>query len=316
MRTFVVINPASGGGRTGRAARAIAEAIARRSGETAVALTGKPGDATDLARRAIEGGFESIVAVGGDGTANEVVNGFFRDGRAINPEASLSLVTSGTGGDFRRTLGLEAGVERAIERLTAATPKRVDVGRVRFVDPQGRPAERLFLNIASFGLSGEVMERVNRARITKRLGSRVAFGWNSVRAILALRAPAVRLKAFDASDAGVIDEEIAVAQAAICNGRYFGGGMMIAPDALPDDGLFDVVVIAGVTRREMIARLDELYKGAHVKDPKVRVFRAARVIAAPAAGGGRPIRMEIDGEGGAILPATFEIAPKALKIRY
>jgi diacylglycerol kinase family enzyme len=185
----------------------------------------------------------------------------------------------------------------------------LDLGRATFVSDSGEPATRMFVNIASFGLSGEVVTRVNRARIAKLFGGPFAFKWHSTMAALLFRAWRVRLTVDD-----IFDEELDLSTVAICNGRYFGGGMKIAPDADPSDGLFDVVIIAETRRGDMIARMNDIYTGDHIAHPNVKVMRGQRVTAAPASGYATPIFAERDGEGGMRLPATFEIAAGALTL--
>jgi diacylglycerol kinase family enzyme len=168
MKTLAVINPRSAGGRTGRDAELIARRLAEISGPLTVALTSGPLDAARITTRALLEGFERIVAVGGDGTINEVVNGFFHEGEVINPEAELSLLNMGTGGDFRKTFEMGAGLEPSLQRIAEGMARRIDVGCLSFVSPEGQSGKRYFANIASFGLSGEVVDRVNRGEACRR----------------------------------------------------------------------------------------------------------------------------------------------------
>lgn len=307
MTVFAVVNPKSGGGRTAGMLREITAALKAALGEVVVATTTAQGDATRLVAEALAAGHRHVVAIGGDGTLNEAVNGFFREGARIAPEAAFSFAMSGSGGDFKRTFGIEGGVLEAIAGLRAATPRAIDLGRVTFQTPGGGTATRHFLNIASFGLSGEVVNRVNRARVAKWFGGPFAFKWHSTMAALGFKPWRVRLTVDDH-----FDEALEVSTVAVCNGRYFGGGMKVAPDATPDDGLFDVIVIAETKARAMIARMNDIYTGAHVNHPNVQVLRGRRITAAPV---GRDVFAERDGEGGMQLPATFEIVPGALTLR-
>ena len=306
MRTLAVINPHSGGGRTGAQRGAIEAALKTTLGDVTTVATLRAGDATRLVAEGLGAGYRRIVAIGGDGTLNEAVNGFFRDGVPIAPDAHFSFAMSGSGGDFRRTFGVEGNTLSAIAALKDAQPRQIDLGRVTFATPRGKEL-RLFINIASFGLSGEVVNRVNRARIAKWFGGPFAFKWHSTMAALTFKPWRVRLSIDDS-----FYEEIEISTVAVCNGRFFGGGMKIAPDAAPDDGLFDVVIIAETKTREMIARMNDIYSGTHIQHPNVRVLRGRRVIAAPVAG--RAAFAERDGEGGMQLPASFELLPGALNL--
>lgn len=309
MTALAIVNPRSGGGRTRRAMGEIERALCGLYPSLEIANTRKRGDATSFAREALERGYSEIVAVGGDGTINEVVNGFFGPEGERAPEAVLAFVTSGTGGDFRKSFGIGQGHEAAIARLKQARVHALDVGRLSCLSQAGKPEIRHFINIGSFGLSGVIVDAVNRARIAKFFGGRFAFGFHSARVMLGYRERKVRLR-ID----GVLDEIAGIATVAVANGQYFGGGMRVAPEARPDDGLFDIVVMGGAGNA--IGDLRLLYTGAHIGRPGVRVFRGAKLVAAPVAEtGGHAVLIEVDGESAGRLPATFEILPRALKVR-
>ena len=310
MTTFVIVNPQSRGGKTGRDADVILRAVRATLGDVAMAFSTRPGEATLLTREALERGHARIVAVGGDGTTNEVVNGFFRAGQPVNAQATLGLVSSGTGSDFRKTLGIAAGYAESIARLSVAA-RPVDVGHVCFANPAGAREDRFFLNIASFGLSADVVDRVSRARYTRLLGGPATYMTHAIAALVDLRMRRLRVTVDDHTD--LVD---AMAIGAVCNGRFFGGGMMVAPNARPDDGLFDVVLLRGSTRLGVIQRMTELYRGAHVAHPSVHVVRGRSVTVSLEASTGAPLRLEIDGEGGALGPAHFTMRPAALLVHH
>jgi YegS/Rv2252/BmrU family lipid kinase len=311
MRTFAVLNPRSGNGRTGRQHREIAAKLAQVTSPLTVATTSGPMDAAALTAQALLDGYEQIVAIGGDGTINEVVNGFFRNDGAINPEAQLALVTNGTGGDFRRTFGIEDGLDASLRRIAEGKPRRIDVGRLSFLTDDGKPGVRYFANIASFGMSGDVVRRVNRARFSKLFGGRFAFRWGAMRAALSYKNRPVRLKIDQ-----TFDEVVTISTVAICNGRFFGGGMMVAPDASPDDGLFDVVILGDAPRAETIKAMNGIYTGAHIQHPSVKVVRGRSVIATPVQATERAgVYLDVDGEAPGQLPAMFDVMHKALSFR-
>ncbi len=309
MTTVAIVNPKSGGGRTAGRLAEIAKALDAALGAVDLVQTERMGDGERLTREALKRGATRIIAIGGDGTLNEAVNGFFEDGARIAPDAAFSFAMSGSGGDFRKTFDAPGDVLDAIRALSGASPRPLDLGRVTFVGETGQTVMRHFVNIASFGLSGDVVTRVNRARIAKWFGGPFAFKWHSTMAALGFRPWRVRLTVDD-----VFDETLALSTAAIANGRFFGGGMMIAPGADPADGLFDVVVIAETATRAMISRMNDIYTGAHIAHPNVRVIRGRRVTASPAPDQTAPVYAERDGEGGMRLPATFEILPGALTL--
>jgi YegS/Rv2252/BmrU family lipid kinase len=311
MSAFVVVNPRSGNGRTAREWNTIAHALGSVYPAMSVGFTRGRGDATTLVRAAMREGHDEIIAVGGDGTINETVNGMFDANGPIDPDAVLAFVTSGTGGDFRKTFDVPPGVDAAIERLKHARIRPVDVGRVSCLSRDGAPAIRYFINIASFGLSGAVVDSVNRARIAKLFGGRFAFAFHSAKSVIGHRNPTIRLMV-DGAD----DEIATISTVAIANGVYFGGGMKVAPDARPDDGLFDVIVMGGAPRGQTLSSMQLIYTGEHVHAPHVRVLRGLKVVAAPVAETkGRAVLIETDGEPAGRLPASFEILPRAINLR-
>jgi YegS/Rv2252/BmrU family lipid kinase len=311
MRAFVVVNPRSGNGRTRREWPAIERGLRGLYAQLTIAMTRGRGDATRLVREALKEGHLEIVAVGGDGTINEAINGFFDEHGNIAPDAVFSFVTSGTGGDFRKSFGIAPGAAAAIARLKSAAVRPVDVGRVSCLTVQGAPSLRHFINIGSFGLSGAVVDSVNRARIAKLFGGGFAFAFHSALDMLTYRERSVRIRV-DSE----LDEIAKISTVAVANGQYFGGGMRVAPGAKPDDGLFDVVIMGGASKGQALADMKLIYTGEHVNKSNVRVLRGRKVTAAPVAETrGRPVLIELDGESAGRLPATFEILPRALNLR-
>ncbi|HUO91434.1 MAG TPA: diacylglycerol kinase family protein [Rhizomicrobium sp.] len=309
MTGFAVVNPRSSNGRTRRDWPRIEAALRAVYPELSIAFTRKRGDATELVREALREGHSEIIAVGGDGTINEAVNGFFDPEGSIAPDAVFAFVTSGTGGDFRKTFDHEEGALAAVARLKNASVRPIDVGRISCVSLSGESVVRYFVNIASFGLSGVIVDWVNRARIAKLFGGSFAFRFHSARALLFYRERMVRIRVD-----GDFDEIASIGTVAVANGRYFGGGMHVAPSALPDDGLFDVIIMGG--GRRAISDLKLLYTGDHIGTPGVRVLRGRKIMAAPVAEtGGHAVLIELDGESAGRLPATFEILPRALNLR-
>ncbi len=311
MSALVVVNPRSGNGRTGREWRAIERALGQIYPRMSVAFTTRRGEATRLTRNALREGYLEIVAVGGDGTINEAVNGFFDANGPISPDAAFGYVTSGTGGDFRKSFGIAAGADAGVARLKTAALKTIDVGRVSCLTRDGEPTVRYFANIASFGLSGTVVDSVNRARIAKLFGGAFAFAFHSAVDMLAYRDRTVRIIVDNS-----YDEIVSISTLAVANGRFFGGGMKVAPGAVVDDGLFDVVVMGSAPKGEALKDMKLIYTGEHVGKPNVRVLRGAKVVAAPVEQTRRrAVLIETDGESAGRLPATFEILPKALNLR-
>jgi YegS/Rv2252/BmrU family lipid kinase len=302
-RTVLVVNPRSQGGRLGKRWKDIADTIGRAFPFDEL-ITQGPHDATRLTREALRGGADRVVAIGGDGTINEVVNGFFDDqGKPIAPEASLAVIPFGTGGDFRRTVNLPTELADAARVIAANHRRKIDVGRLEFTAPGGARAARMFANIASFGVSGVVDRLVNQSG--KRLG-RLSFALATARATWSYTNQRVQL-VFDGRDR----VEATINTVAIANGRYFGGAMMVAPHAELDDGQFDVIAMGDFGFADLLRSGRRLYQGTHLTMDKVTA-RRARVVEAEPIDPGAVIELDVDGENPGRLPARFELVPAAL----
>ena len=304
MRAFVVINPLAGSGRTGRRWPGIANALSDRIGSFEHAFTSGPGDATKRVRQAVEAGAKLVIAVGGDGTVSEAVNGFAGDDGSVRRGCTFAVISAGTGADFARSLGPSADPLRDI---ASGKQRRIDLGRVTYTDDNGNPASRLFINIAGMGLSGEVDRAVNGARMTGLLPGKAAYYIATLGALLRHRSRTVRLTIDDR-------EELTVdlTMAAIANGRYFGGGMHVAPNARLDSGEFEIVILRGGSKLTLAKDLRQVYRGAHMNHRMIVARTGRRVVAETV---GQPefrVPLDIDGESPGCLKATFEILPGAL----
>lgn len=308
FRTVVVANPKAGSALGRRAWRRLQAAVRRAIPEVEFVETRGPGDATERTREALRAGAEMIVAIGGDGTYSETVNGFFDEkGEAVSRDAVLGTLPAGTGGDFRKTVGLGRDPFALVSILADRAARPCDVGRVTYVDHAGREASQFFINIASFGLGGLVDDYVNRS--SKAFGGFLSFGIATVRAMARFRPQQVRVR-IDAEEPAV--RRISVA--AIANGRYFGGGMMIAPDARVDDGLFDVVVLEDMTLGDFLLRGHRVYAGTHIGMNGVTARVARRVEAEPI-DPDEAVLLDVDGEAPGRLPAAFEVLHHAIRLK-
>ncbi|MBI4618231.1 MAG: YegS/Rv2252/BmrU family lipid kinase [Planctomycetes bacterium] len=302
---FVIANPRAAGGRVGRWIEANRRRIEAALPGTELALTAGTGDATRLARRAIDSGVTTVVSIGGDGTASETLGGFFDGDRPVRPGVALAIVDGGTGGDFARLVRAPRLDAWRPEGIARARRRAIDVGHVAYTHRDGSPGARVFLNIASFGSGGEVVDRVNRS--SKRFGGFLTFGAVSLSVSLTYRNRPVRILADG--------EEIArgpIFVGAVANGRWFGGGMRIAPRARLDDGAFDLVLLP---HRRPVRRLAvglAIYQGAHLRDRETFWRRASRVEAIPL--DPEPVLLDVDGEQPGRLPATFRILPRAVDV--
>ncbi|HJZ86015.1 MAG TPA: diacylglycerol kinase family protein [Polyangia bacterium] len=308
MRTCVVVNPRSQGGQTERRWGALADVIRQHYGPFEARFTRGPGDGAAQARAALEEGFELVVAMGGDGTISEVADGFVdRDGKPLREGALLGVLPAGTGGDFRRTIGMPKTLPEAAAALRGHKSARIDLGRLEFTDHDGQPAVRHFINIASFGIGGVVDELVNQG--SKLLGGRLSFMLATLQAQARFQNQRVRMRLDDGPRVERVIHNVAVA-----NGRFFGGGMMIAPEAKLDDGRFDVVELGDFSRLELLTGGMKVYRGTHLGLPKVTLARAQLVEAEPGQASER-VLLDVDGEQPGRLPARFRLLPGVLRLK-
>lgn len=305
-RLMVVANPRAAGGAVAQRWPEIQAAMTSLIGPFDFNMTDSPMAATRLTRQALREGYDLIASLGGDGTHNETVNGFFEADRLINPQAALAIIPCGTGGDFRKTLGYGHDIHEAIQHLVDGAPSPCDLGRMRFVRHDGTPGSRHFLNIASFGISGLVDAKVNHS--PKLLRGPSAFVFGLMRAVAEFTPQAVQLNIDDRFDLQATINTVAVA-----NGRCFGGGMMVAPHAEIDDGLFDLVIIRDMPLPQLTLNTIRLFKGRHLASPHVSHLRARTITASPV-DPQEAVLIDIDGEAPGRLPASFTILPNAIKI--
>jgi YegS/Rv2252/BmrU family lipid kinase len=304
--TLVMVNPVSAGGQTMRRWPRIRAALRDAGVEIHAHLTLGPGDATTETRRQICGrhSVRRVVAVGGDGTLNEVVNGCFDEGGApLHGGITVGLIPSGTGSDLRRTLALPTDPAAAARLLAGGSTRTIDLGRIDF--PDG--SHRFFVNVADCGLGGEVVARVNRSREKRGglLGTAVFLGV-SISELLTYRNRDVLLTL----DGRTLPRR--AQQVVVANGRCFGGGMRIAPDADPADGLLDVVVVGDVSRLGALRAVPRVFRGTHLALAVVEVYRTTAIGIAPAAGE-EPPRFDVDGEQVGRAPAQLTVLPGALR---
>ena len=265
---------------------------------------------TAIAERAAKAGRKFLIACGGDGTINEVVNGIINSGEDVE----FGVLPSGTGGDFRRSLGMPQNHRDAAVALRDGITKTIDVGRVTFHDHDGDEMSRYFVNVSSAGLAAEVIKRVKSQKIfdwlpLEALRGKANFAASTLQEIVNLEGTTLRVR-FDDGD----EHQLRTIAFCVANARYFGGGMMIAPDAKLSDGLLNVVNIGDLTTARIVMKAPSLYRGTLGSMQEVRMTKARR-IEISAADPGEEILIETDGELPGKLPATYEIIPNALSIR-
>jgi YegS/Rv2252/BmrU family lipid kinase len=302
-----IYNPTSGGGKTRKHVPAVRASLEAAFDSLEIRATEGPGHATVLSRAALESGASLVIALGGDGTTNEVLAGFVdSEGNNRFPGAELGILATGTGSDFVRHLG-PAPLEEQLRAVTAGDAYSVDYGVAQMVSSDGQPLLRPFLNEASVGVSGLVSKYVQRA--PRLFGSAASYVWSSLRSLSEHRDKAVTL---------ILDDDVPVrlplTLAVFANGQYFGGGMWIAPEARCDDGLFDVLYTGGNGKAYFLSLLARVFAGKHVGARGVSAARSRTVRMVPE-DERDVVLIALDGEQPGRLPASFHIVHHGIRVR-
>jgi YegS/Rv2252/BmrU family lipid kinase len=306
VKTIVIVNPQAGNGRTEKIWPNIESALEKSIGSFEVLQTTCRGDATDLSRKILKEDAARIVAVGGDGHLNEVLNGFIENDLPVNAESRLSFVMTGTGCDFQRSLGISGKWQNAAAKLKDAKVRKIDVGKVTFTASDKTQKIRYFDNIASFGLSGAVDHCLEHSRLRDYLGGSPLFLWATIKTVFTHPNQSIRFRIDDGPE-----EEICSRLGLLANGRYFGGAMHAAPEAELDDGLLDLLMLKEISVAKFLWHLPKIYKGTHLKIPEI-FFQKVRKFTAESS---EQVILDIDGESPGYLAATFEVLPKILNLQ-
>lgn len=312
MKPLVIVNPRSGGGATGRTFDSLRRPIERALGPIEVAMTERPGHGIDLARQGALAGHPLVVAVGGDGTFHEIVNGVMSAksgdyGTKAN-DTRVAIIGQGTGGDFRKTLAVEHRLDKYLERIASGRERTIDVGKF---SGAGKTAH-WFVNILSVGMGGLVDRYV--AEAPRTLGGKAAYFGASLRALVNVRLGNVRAKV--TNDGATKTHEFQSFMVAVCNGAYFGGGMKVAPMAEIDDGTFELVALGTTSKIGFALTSSSIYSGAHMKQAGTVHLRGQRFELDLANTDARDrFLTDVDGEGMGEMPLTIEVVPKAITLR-
>ena len=304
-KPVIIVNLKSGGGLRDAQWAKRAARIGGELGPFDARFTERAGHARQLAAEEAAAGRRLVIACGGDGTISEVADGLLTSGAAAT---EMGIIPRGTGGDFRRSLDLPSDMGAAARRVRNSPARRIDAGRASFVAHDGTQAVRHFLNVASFGFSSAVASRANAS--SKALGGGIAFLSAVLRSVVSYDNAEVHLTLDDGER-----ERRTVVLVAIGNGAFFGGGMNICPDARLSDNLLDCVVVGDMSAATVLTKIGRLYDGTHTSLDQVRSARVRKLHAA-AVEPAQHIPLELDGETPGRLPATFEVLPGALALRF
>ena len=253
---------------------------------------------TELACRAADDGAELLVVVGGDGSVHEVVNGI-----AERDSVEIAVIARGTGWDFARSLGLPRNIDRAVDVALSGQTRTIDLGRATYRLWAGGEGKSFFANVASAGMSGAIAQRANDS--SKALGGKVSYVWSTFAVFARWTSNEIQVSVDGEKRRGRMHDVI------VANGPFVGGGMKICPDAEPDDGTFDVLVIGDLTKRDLVLTMPKIFRGTHLPHPKAELLRGAQVSVDAA----DPLPIQLDGEQPGTTPARFEIVPRALRVR-
>lgn len=312
------MNPRAGRGAVERGWPAVRTVLDDGGVAYDVTVTDRPGHGTEAARTAVEGGCTFVVAVGGDGTVHEVVNGLMAEEGPRNPATVLGVVAAGSGCDFVKTFGLPQDPADAAQHLLGDSLwGKIDVGRIRCTGPDGKPLTRWFANIAEAGIGAEVVDAASR--MPKFLGPRV-YKLAALKTIATFKPKQAAITIYGRTTRGKHGEDETLSDITasdgtfsmlvVANGQFFGGGMRVAPRAAPGDGLFDVQISHG-PRGESVKAMQKMFKGEHIPNPYIKEFLASTVMV----GGADPILIEADGEVVGTTPATFDIVADAIPMK-
>jgi diacylglycerol kinase (ATP) len=295
----LIVNPVAGAGKTAREWPRIKDLFQGNGLRFEYDMTEAPGHAIELARTAAENGYDMVVSVGGDGTINEIVNGLYASGHIR--DATLGIVSTGTGSDYIRTIGIPRRAEGACRCLLNPKRRVVDLGVVEYTK-DGRHEERLFVNFAGFGFDAEIVRRTTQQ--FKALGALPSY----------LLGVLVTLMFYQNRDISIrLDGEPLeqrVCTVIMNNGRYGGGSMFTAPDAELADGWLDVLIVGDMSKPDLLWSIPRIYKGTHLTHPKVTMKRAREIEVSAS----RKMQIQADGELLGEVPARFRVLPSVLNV--
>lgn len=318
---LLIVNPVSGShGGSDDLTRVLAR-VEEMFGDVVIRYTARRGHARTLAREGADEGHSLVVAVGGDGTFSEVANGVLEatapggDGggdQAAGDIPAVGLINFGTGGDFRRSLGIGAGYESCLAALALGRERLVDVGSAVYQDAEGETTRRYFVNVLSAGLGGLVDRYIES--MPSFVGGRTGYYIAALRAVLASKERPVSARI--TWQGHVREETIPAYLVAVCNGRWFGGGMDVAPMALPDDGRLEVVTVTARSKPYLARQVRTVYEGRHLDEPTVHHFPCERIeLGLEDAEAERQFLLDVDGDALGSLPLSVEVVPRGLRVR-
>ncbi|MBI3540620.1 MAG: diacylglycerol kinase family lipid kinase [Deltaproteobacteria bacterium] len=304
-KPFVILNTKAAGGVAGRLWPWISEELEKEIGPFDFEETQKVGHGRTLAKEAVEEGSNLIIACGGDGTIHEVANGIYEARTTEKP--TLGILCLGTGGDLIKTLGISKNIPDQIKVIASQKTKRIDLGLCEYLNEQGKKEKRVFINVADVGLGADVCRRVAHSR--SFFGRKLAYLAASLRAFASWRPKKIEIVTEHLAPGFWPETPLIIA---IANGRYFGGGMPIAPSANLSDGYFDLMVVGPLKAAMAPVFIPLLYSKQILRLPQARFDRVNSILIK--ASEEAEVGLELDGEPVGFLPASFNNIPQAIEV--
>jgi len=299
-KIHIVFNPAAAGGKAGENRNRILSEFRRQyRNKFEFSETHSRTDAARIAGEAVESGYEVIIAVGGDGTVNQVVNGILQSSCDKSSQTRMGIISYGTGMGFSQSLGLPNDLASQIRVIKNDVSRLVDIGKIHF---EGEQSAGYFINELQFGIGGKLSESISP--ITKKMLGRFAFGFEAVKTLLNYRTSEINIESEQISKTENVIGVI------IANGSYTGGGMKLTPDARLNDGLFDVLIIEDMPLTARLSSFSKIYSGSHIGLPAFKLFRTRKIRF----GYGNGMSVESDGELIHYKCISAEVIPSALSI--
>lgn len=302
----IILNPVAGGGRAGKMKSQIISELEKRFGKNYLLMeTSGRGDAILFARDAAERGAGLIIAVGGDGTINEVINGLVLNRKPVNNQCELGILNCGSGSGVAQTLGLPCSISDQLDLICKSTVKPMDVGFVIYKNKNDHPCERLFVSECQIGLGGSVVSRVGIK--LKHFGGRIAFGIVALSHLFHYKSSQMIM---------TLDQQTAESKEligiTIGNGIHCAGGMRLTPDARTDDGLLDVLQIHEMSLIKRFLNFGKVYSGSHIHSTNFSINQVKEI----SIDSERPVWVETDGELLGKTPCWIGVIPGAIRVRY
>lgn len=303
--SLLIVNPAAGGIQSKGKLIALQQSLQQAFGEQlTISITKGPGEATQLARQAIQSGVQAVFAAGGDGTINEVINGFFDQEKLLNPDCQLGILNFGTGQGFAQSLGLPTALEDQITLLKQEAFGLIDVAQIEYLGPNGSTAFRYFINECNLGIGAQVVAKVKQTH--KRFGGRLAFGLVTLQEGLSAPAHSLQLR-MNANPA----ESHTLLGLVISNGPKMAGGMQLSPAAQLNDRKLDLLLIKHMPFLQRLYQFPKIYSGKHLESDKFEL-REMTSLEVNATGS---VMVEADGELLGSLPVKIKLMPQQIPIK-